>query len=215
MASIEQLRAQKKNRDESSLDKSEKDSAIGKIQSIFAGVGSGLIEIPKGLFSLGATLMDLGADTNKAAEVEKYFDDLTTWDEKAEATTAGKITQVLVNLGVPGAFAFTKGASLANKALKSKSLRQYFLVGDKATQKNLSKAALKAAELNTKGKTARFMRQPQRVEQQMEYSLVMWNRLELLEICLVDPLKSNGMKNMIQKENLLTGLNLERKVLYL
>ena len=157
MASIEQLRAQKKNRDDSSLDESEKDSDIGNIQSIFAGVGSGLIEIPKGLFSLGATLMDLGADTNKAAEVEKYFDDLTTWDEKAEATTAGKITQVLVNLGVPGAFAFTKGASLANKALKSKSLRQYFLVGDKATQQNLSKAALKAAELNTKGKTARFI----------------------------------------------------------
>ena len=156
MATYEQFLAQKKNKKESSLDKSEKDSDVSTIQSIFAGVGSGLIEIPKGLFSLGATLMDLGADTNKAAEVEKWFDDLTTWDEKAEATTAGKITQTLVNLGVPGAIAFTKGASLANKALKSKSLRQYFLVGDKAFQQNLSKASLKAAELNKKGKTARF-----------------------------------------------------------
>ena len=157
MATYEQFLAQKKNKKESSLDKSEKDSDISNIQSIFAGIGSGLIEIPKGVFSLGATLMDLGADTNKAAEVEKWFDDLTTWDEKAEATTAGKITQVLVNLGVPGAFAFTKGASLANKALKSKSLRKYFLAGDKALQKNLGKAALKAAELNKKGKTARFI----------------------------------------------------------
>ena len=42
--------------------------------------------------SLGASLMDLGADTNKAAQVEKWFDDLTTWDEKAQATAAGKIT---------------------------------------------------------------------------------------------------------------------------
>mgnify|MGYP001494151132 CR=1 FL=1 len=49
---------------------------IGTFESMLAGVGSGLLQIPKGLFSLGATLMDLGADTNKAAEVEKYFDDL-------------------------------------------------------------------------------------------------------------------------------------------
>ena len=153
MATIEQVLAQSKNKKDSSLDKSEKDSDVSTIQSIFAGVGSGLIEIPKGLFSLGATLMDLGSDTNKAAEVEKWFDDLTTWDEKAEATAAGKITQVLVNLGVPGAFAFTKGASLASKALRSKKLGQYFTVNNQ----NLVKGAKKAAELNKKGKTARFI----------------------------------------------------------
>ena len=100
-------------------DDSEDYSKIGTMHSMLAGVGSGLISIPKGLFSLGATLMDLGADTNKAAEVEKWFDDLTDWDEKAEATTAGKITEALVNIGVPGAFAFSKGAALANTALRS------------------------------------------------------------------------------------------------
>ena len=68
-------------------------SDISVLQSMLAGVGSGLIAIPKGFASLGASLMDLGADTNKAAEVEKYFDDLTTLDEQAEATTAGKITE--------------------------------------------------------------------------------------------------------------------------
>ena len=52
-------------------------SDISVLQSMLAGVGSGLIAIPKGFASLGASLMDLGADTNKAAEVEKYFDDLT------------------------------------------------------------------------------------------------------------------------------------------
>ena len=65
---------------------------IGTIESILAGVGSGLIQIPKGLFSLGATLMDLGVNSGKAAEVEQWFDDLTTLDEKAEATAAGIIT---------------------------------------------------------------------------------------------------------------------------
>ena len=38
---------------------------------MLAGVGSGLIAIPKGLFSLGASLMDLGVNTGKAAEVEQ------------------------------------------------------------------------------------------------------------------------------------------------
>ena len=33
---------------------------IGTFESVLAGIGSGLIGIPKGLFSLGATLMDLG-----------------------------------------------------------------------------------------------------------------------------------------------------------
>ena len=35
---------------------------VGTFESVLAGIGSGLIGIPKGLFSLGATLMDLGAD---------------------------------------------------------------------------------------------------------------------------------------------------------
>jgi len=128
-------------------------SKIGTMHSMLAGVGSGIIQIPKGLFSLGATLMDLGAGTNKAAEVEKYFDDLTDWDEKAEATTAGKITETLVNLGIPGGVAFTKGAGLASKALRSKKAGSYFTL----TDDGLKKAGKKALELNAKGKTARFI----------------------------------------------------------
>ena len=127
-------------------------SKIGTMHSMLAGVGSGLISIPKGLFSLGATLMDLGSNTNKAAEVENWFDDLTTWDERAEATTAGKITEALVNIGVPGAVAFTRGAALANAALRSKRLGKYFTL----TDEGLKKASKKALQLNTAGKTARF-----------------------------------------------------------
>ena len=149
-AAIERWKAKQR---ELNLDKSEDYSKIGTMHSMLAGVGSGLIAIPKGLFSLGATLMDLGADTNKAAEVERYFDDLTTWDEKAEATAAGKITETLVNLGVPGGVAFTKGASLASKALRSKKLGKYFTLNDP----DLVKAGKKALQLNAKGKTARFI----------------------------------------------------------
>ena len=46
-----------------------------------------------------------------------YFDDLTTFDEKAEQTFAGDLTRIMVNLGVPGGFAFKKGADLATKAM--------------------------------------------------------------------------------------------------
>ena len=82
---------------------------VGTFESVLAGIGSGLIGIPKGLFSLGATLMDLGVDSGRAAKVEQWFDDLTSLDEKAEATTAGKLAEVLVNIGVPGGVAFRHG----------------------------------------------------------------------------------------------------------
>ena len=79
---------------------------VGTLESMLAGVASGLIAIPKGFFSLGASLMDLGVNSGKAARVEQWFDDLTTFDEKAEATAAGKITEALVNIGIPGGLAF-------------------------------------------------------------------------------------------------------------
>jgi hypothetical protein len=109
----------KANNGQLDLTNEEDYSDISVLQSMLAGVGSGLIAIPKGFASLGASLMDLGADTNKAAEVEKYFDDLTTLDEQAEATTAGKITETLVNIGFPAVGAYSAGANLAAKAFTS------------------------------------------------------------------------------------------------
>ena len=91
------------------------DNEVGTFQSIMAGIGSGLFKIPEGLFSLGATLIDLGADTNKAAEVEEYFAKINPFDEMAEATTAGKITELVTNLAIPGGVAF----KLANTAVKA------------------------------------------------------------------------------------------------
>ena len=66
----------------------ERNSKVGTIESMLSGIVSGLIAIPKGFFSLGASLMDLGVNSGKAAAVEKWFDDLTEFDEKAEATAA-------------------------------------------------------------------------------------------------------------------------------
>ena len=83
---------------------------------------------------------------------QKIFDDLTELDEKAEATTAGKITQALVNLGVPGAYGFKLGSSLAKNAITAKKTGNYFTLTNPA----LRDATDKAIELNTKGKLATF-----------------------------------------------------------
>jgi hypothetical protein len=99
---------------------------VGTLESVFSGVASGLIAIPKGFFSLGATLIDLGAGTNKAAEVEAFFDDLTTFDEKAEATAAGKLVETLVNIGIPGGIAFKQGQRLAKSAVRAMQSNTYF-----------------------------------------------------------------------------------------
>ena len=97
----------------------EDNNQVGTIESVLSGIVSGAIAIPKGLFSLGATLIDLGAGTDKAAEVEQWFDDLTEFDEKAEATAAGKITELLVNIGIPGGYGFSLGSKLAGKAMQA------------------------------------------------------------------------------------------------
>ena len=149
--STEQLDEQSK----SILSENEKYNDISSIESILAGLGSGLIQIPKGLFSLGATLIDIGAGTNKAAQVEKYFDDLTELDEKAAATTAGKIAELLVNIGIPGGIGFKVGTSMANAAFKYKKAGKYFTLAD-GKNKTLVDATTKLAQLNTKGRVARF-----------------------------------------------------------
>ncbi len=103
---------------------------VGTFESMLAGVASGLIDIPKGAFTLGAALMDMGFGTSNAAKVENFFDDLTEFDEKAEATFAGNLTKIMVNLGVPGAFAAKKGAELTTKALLAKKNGNYFKLTD-------------------------------------------------------------------------------------
>jgi len=126
---------------------------VGTIESVLSGVASGLIGIPKGFFSLGATLIDLGAGTRYAAEVEQFFDDLTEFDEKAEATAAGKITEALVNIGIPAVRGMKIGAQLADDAMRASRNNKYF----KTTNPNLLKGIDKATKLNARGKTNKFI----------------------------------------------------------
>ena len=124
----------------------EKDNDTSTIVSVLAGLGSGLFKIPEGFVSLGATLMDLGADTNKAAEVEKFFAKINPFDEIAEATTAGKLTEIITNLAVPGGFAFKAGNSLAKSALIAKKSGKYLDLGGD-TAKAISKKLAKTEKL--------------------------------------------------------------------
>ena len=117
----------------------EEDNTPSTILSALAGIGSGLFKIPEGFVSLGATLIDLGAGTDKAAEVEEFFAKINPFDEYAQETTAGKITELIVNIGVPGGIAFKAGNTLAKNALIARKSDKYLdLGGDtaKAIQKN-------------------------------------------------------------------------------
>ncbi len=130
-----------------------RNNRVGTIESMLSGVASGLIAIPKGFFSLGASLMDLGVNSGKAAAVEQWFDDLTEFDEKAEATAAGKITELIVNIGIPGGIAFKAGANLAKSAMLAGKSGKYV----KLNNKDLVGAADEALELTAKGKGRQFI----------------------------------------------------------
>ena len=74
--------------------------------SMLAAIPSGLFKIAEGITTLGATLLDLGVDKDRADAVEDFFAKINPFDEAANATAAGKITELIVNLGTPGVPAF-------------------------------------------------------------------------------------------------------------
>ena len=139
------------------LNSAEEENDPSIIGSVAAGIATGLIRIPEGAASLFASLYDLTNDTDTAQEVEEWFDKnvynkLGDIDEKAESTTAGKITAALVNIGVPGGIAFRYGTKMANYAIKNTKAGKYFTLNNKT----LADSAQKAIALNKKGKWAKF-----------------------------------------------------------
>ena len=68
----------------------EEDNSTSWYKSFAAGLASGIIKIPEGIVSLGAELIDLGMDTDKAADVEEFFDKLNPFEEIAEDRLIGK-----------------------------------------------------------------------------------------------------------------------------
>jgi hypothetical protein len=88
---------------------------VGLVTSALAGVYTGLWNIPKGFFSLGAEVLDLGLGTESAASVEKFFDNLNPFDDEAEARLSGKLTQAFAQIAPLGIAGFAKGARVGSK----------------------------------------------------------------------------------------------------
>ena len=63
--------------------------------------------------------------------MKQYFDNINPFDEAAEATGAGKITELIVNIGVPGGLAFKAGSGLTKATLRAKQAGKYLSKGEK------------------------------------------------------------------------------------
>ena len=118
-----------------------------------AGIASGIIKVPEGVFSLAAELIDLGLDTNTAAGVEQFFDTLNPFEEVAEKNAAGKLTEALVSIGIPSTVGFKVGSRLAKKAIQNKKIPGKSI---SAGNKNMVRQAMKADSLNKRAGTIRF-----------------------------------------------------------
>ena len=135
-----------------------KDVGVSNLGSFFAGIGSGFYKIPEGFFSFGANLIDLGADTETAVEVEKFFAKINPFDEYAEATTAGKISEVLTNIAVPVGLIGRIGSKLTGAALASKKSGNYFKLLDDDGLPIMEgiKKGQQIAKLNRKGQAVQL-----------------------------------------------------------
>ena len=134
------------------IPEAEDNQKVGLITSGAAGIASGVIKIPKGIFSLAAELIDLGADTNTAASVEQFFDKINPFEEIADKRLSGRITEALVQIGVPSAAGAKVATKIAEGALKAKRAGAYANL----TNPNLVKAASKAEELNKLSTVQRY-----------------------------------------------------------
>tara|TARA_Y100000401_G_scaffold47614_1_gene36794 strand:- start:9810 stop:13787 length:3978 start_codon:yes stop_codon:yes gene_type:complete len=138
------------------LNSAEYDNDTAWYTAAASGIASGILKVPEGVFSLAAELIDLGADTNTAASVEQFFDKLNPFEEIAEERAIGRLTEALVQVGVPGAIGFklaNKAArNLTAKALRAKRANNYANL----KSKNLMSAMGKVKDFNRKAKYGRF-----------------------------------------------------------
>ena len=134
------------------LNPTEQNNEVSWYKAGAAGVVSGILKVPEGIFSLASELIDLGADTNTAADVEQFFDKLNPFEEVAEERAIGKLTEALVQIGIPGTYGFKLGQRLASGAIKAKKAGKYANVGSKNTVEGM----VKAERLNRKAGVKRF-----------------------------------------------------------
>ena len=104
-STISQPEKKSNDRNESLEPEAEDNSNISGLTAATAGIISGAIKVPEGVVSLAADLIDLGLDTNSAAKVEQFFDTINPFEELAQERAIGRLTEALVQIGVPGAIA--------------------------------------------------------------------------------------------------------------
>jgi len=134
------------------LNPTEQNNEVSWYKAGAAGVVSGILKVPEGIFSLASELIDLGADTDTAADVEQFFDKLNPFEEVAEERAIGKLTEALVQIGIPGTYGFKLGQRLASGAIKAKKAGKYANVGSRNTVDGM----VKADRLNRKAGVKRF-----------------------------------------------------------
>jgi hypothetical protein len=148
---------------EYNLNPAEKDSEVSWYKALGAGLLSGAIKVPEGIVSLGAELIDLGADSDLAGDVEEFFDKINPFEEVAEERLIGKLTESIIQIGVPGGIGFkvaNKAArSLTSKALKAKrsdAYAQFGKTGKTPDSDKLQTSLKKVRDLNKKSKYPRY-----------------------------------------------------------
>ena len=144
----------------------EKNSSVSQYHSILSGIGSGLIEIPKGATSLALSLYDLGAGTDTALQLENFVDKLNPFKEDAQATLAGKITEAITNLGLPSTLGYKITNNLARSAIEAKKAGTYFKLNNKALidASNVAAEGNKAANLVKFGPTVSKLSDAERIK---------------------------------------------------
>ena len=127
------------------LDSAEENNETSWYKAFGSGLASGIIKIPEGIVSLGAELIDLGADTDTASSVEEFFDKINIFEDTAEERTIGKLTEALMQIAVPGGIGFkianTAARKMTTKALRARRENLYanFGKGDKFYKANTPK----------------------------------------------------------------------------
>ena len=149
--------------DNRSLNSAETNNETSWYKAFGAGLLSGAIKIPEGVISLGAELIDLGADSDTASSVEEFFDKINIFEDTAEERTIGKLTEAITQIAVPGGIGFkaanAAARKLTTKALKAKRQGAYLEFGKKGktpSSANLRSTLQKVNDLNKKAKYKRF-----------------------------------------------------------
>ncbi len=118
----------------------ENNQKLSNIESGLTGIASGMLKVPEGIVSLGAELIDLGLDTNTAAEIEMLFDKLNPFEDAASERAIGRLTEALVQIGVPGTIGAKTATKLATKALNAKKAGNLLNPASSNIKKGLDKS---------------------------------------------------------------------------